>query len=101
MIPRTPGSRPGSTTQQKRKPRPRVILYSTVQCHYCRQTKDLLDRLGVRFTEYDVGRNRRAFTEFERAGGRGVPLVVIGGNSVKGFDPREIRRLLRQAGYDA
>lgn len=101
MMPGAPGPRPGSHGPKVGDQRPRVILYSTGQCHYCRQTKELLHRLGVRFTECDIERNRRAFKEFERTGGRGVPLLVVGSQTVNGYDPRRIRRLLQQAGYDA
>ena len=81
--------------------RPRVTLYTTRQCAYCRQAKALLQKLGVRFTEFDIERSRRAFMEFQRTEGRGVPLIVVGRHRLDGFDPGKIKRLLRREGYDA
>ncbi|OOZ37040.1 glutaredoxin family protein [Solemya velesiana gill symbiont] len=82
------------------KTSPRVTLYSTRQCGYCRQAKAFLQKKKVPFAEYDVERNRRAFNEFHRAGGRGVPLIVIGNRSFNGFQPKQLEKALRAAGFN-
>ena len=79
---------------------PRVILYSTTHCGYCGQAKAFLRKHKIPFSEYDVERNRRAFTDFQRAGGRGVPLILIGKDKVPGFDPGKLSKALRKAGFD-
>ena len=79
--------------------RPRVLLYTTGRCPYCDRAKALLREWRIPFTEFDVERDRRALAAFRRAGGRGVPLLVIGSHVIPGFAPDEIRRRLRRGGY--
>ncbi len=78
---------------------PRITLYTAPGCGHCRQLRDLLRRSHVPFQEQDVTRNRRAEAEFRRLGARGVPVLVVGRERVDGFDPRRLRRVLRQAGF--
>lgn len=78
---------------------PRVTLYSTRQCPHCRRAKALLQRLGIPFTEYDVERNRRAFIEFQRVGGRGVPLITIGGRRLDHSRTEALKRALVEAEF--
>ena len=83
--------------QQKR---PRVTLYGTRQCGHCRRAKAFLARHRVPFAEFDITASRRAARAFELAGGRSVPLIVIGDRSVAGFDPEQLARALRGAGFE-
>ncbi|MES9885680.1 MAG: glutaredoxin domain-containing protein [Candidatus Sedimenticola sp. 6PFRAG1] len=83
-----------------KKALPRVTLYSTGQCSYCRQAIAFLQKKKVPFAEFDVERNRRAFNDFQRAGGRGVPLILVGGRSLNGFQPKQLEKALRDAGFN-
>jgi len=73
---------------------PRVTLYSTHRCPHCRRAKQWLQQHKLPFQEFDIERNARAFKDFQRLGGRGVPVVVIDGERVDGFDPKRMQRLL-------
>lgn len=77
---------------------PRITLYSTRSCGHCRQLKAWLKQHHVSFREFDIEHNARAFREFQRRGGRGVPLLVVGEKGIRGFDPRKIAAQLRSAG---
>jgi glutaredoxin len=48
--------------------------------------KELLSREGVPFTAYNVDEDGRAYDELITRGYRTVPVTVIGGVTVKGFD---------------
>ena len=51
--------------------------------------------MGVDFTEYDVSRDQRAAEEMVRLTGQmGVPVTVIDGQTVIGFDQARIKTLL-------
>jgi len=78
----------------------RGILYTTRQCGHCRQAKKFLRDREIRFTEYDVERNRQAWRAFQRAGERAVPLILVGPRRLAGFDPKRLSRALKQAGLD-
>lgn len=73
---------------------PRITLYSTRRCPHCQQAKAWLRQRGLRFQEFDIERNPRAFKAFQRLGGRGVPVILVGDKRVDGFDPRRLRQLL-------
>ena len=77
----------------------RVLLYTTRQCTHCRQVKAFLKKHKIPFTEWDIEQNRRAGKEFQRLGGRGVPLILIGQDQVPGFDPDSLGEALRRAGF--
>ena len=77
---------------------PRIRLYSTPDCGHCRQLKGHLQRLNIPFQEFDISRNRRAQSEFQRLGARGVPVLLVGEQRLDGYDPRRLERLLRDAG---
>jgi glutaredoxin len=48
--------------------------------------KELLSREGVPFTAYNVDEDGRAYDELIARGYRTVPVTVIGGVTVQGFD---------------
>ncbi len=77
---------------------PRITLYSTRDCAHCRQLKGWLKQQAVPFREFDIERNARAFKDFQRLGGRGVPLLQVGEHVIRGFDARKLPGQLRKAG---
>jgi membrane-associated protease RseP (regulator of RpoE activity) len=51
--------------------------------------------LGIKFTEYDVSRDDRAAEEMVRISGQmGVPVIMIDGEVVVGFDRQRIQSLV-------
>jgi glutaredoxin 3 len=74
-----------------------VTLYTTPTCGFCRQLKNYLSQRGVAYTEYDVSRDREAAMEMVRVSGQqGVPVTVIDGQVVVGFNRPRIDQLLGQ-----
>jgi glutaredoxin 3 len=67
---------------------PRVLIYSTQFCGYCRAAKNLLRAKGLDYEEIDVGLDPAKRNEMvERAGGlRTVPQIFIHGRHVGGYD---------------
>jgi glutaredoxin len=73
----------------------RIVLYSSANCPHCKRAKAFLWREGIAFREMDVGSNARARKELERIGARGVPVLMIGGERLDGFDEKRFWRLYR------
>ncbi len=74
---------------------PRVVVFTTSSCSWCRAVKDHLKKNGVRYREIDVGRDQAAARDLVRmTGQQGVPVVLIGGRPIVGFKRDEIDRLL-------
>jgi glutaredoxin len=77
---------------------PKVILYSTAWCGYCRKTRELLTRLQVPFGEKDVEKSDEGRAEYlaKGKGYRGVPLTDIGGTIVHGYEPVQVTQLVNE-----
>lgn len=73
---------------------PEVLLYATEWCGYCKATRAFFDANGIRYTEHDIEKSSAALGEHRRLGGNGVPLIVVGGDVVKGYNEGALRQLL-------
>jgi glutaredoxin-like YruB-family protein len=79
----------------KDKKQPRVILFTTPACKYCRTAKGYLRQQGIKFKDVDVSRDQAAARDMvRRSGQQGVPVIDIGGKIVVGFDRPQIDKLL-------
>jgi glutaredoxin-like YruB-family protein len=77
------------------KKTPRVIIFTTPSCSFCRSAKKYLRQKGVRFKDVDVSRDSAAARDMvKRSGQQGVPVLDIGGKIVVGFDRPKIDKLL-------
>lgn len=73
-----------------------VVIYTKATCPYCRDLKAYLDQKGVNYREIDVYANPEATREtYERAGQETVPITIIDGDLIVGFDPTEIEAKLQ------
>jgi len=74
---------------------PRVILFSTPTCTYCRTAKKYLNQQKIKFRDVDVSRDPAAARDMVRRSHQsGVPVIDIGGKIVVGFDRPKIDKLL-------
>jgi S1-C subfamily serine protease len=58
--------------------------------------KEFLSQRGVSYIEKDVSRDQAAAAEFHRMGQSGVPVTVINGHTVVGFDHARLEQILAQ-----
>ncbi len=71
----------------------KVILYATSWCGYCEKTRELLNDNSIEYHEYDVETSVEGREQYDRLGGKGVPILYINGVVIDGYDPSEILRL--------
>ncbi|MCK4835236.1 MAG: glutaredoxin family protein [Candidatus Aminicenantes bacterium] len=77
------------------KQQPRVILFTTPTCSWCRAVKQHLKKHQIRFKEIDVSRDEPAARDMvRRSGQQGVPVTLINNRPIVGFKKNEINRLL-------
>ncbi len=74
-----------------------VVMYSTSWCRYCAQARAYFAAKRVRYQEYDVEKSVEAHAEFKRLGGKGVPLIVHGGQVMSGFSERSFEALVARS----
>lgn len=73
-----------------------VVLYATEWCGYCKATRRLLSEHNIDYYEYDIEKSEEGRRQYRSLGGRGVPVLLINGEVVKGFNASEILRLAQQ-----
>ncbi len=71
-----------------------VVVYTSNTCPYCTLAKDYLEEKGVSYTEKNVQTDKTARQELMNMGHMGVPVVVIDGEEIVGFDKDKIESLL-------
>lgn len=74
----------------------KVIVYTSNTCPYCTMAKDYLKEKGVDFEEKNVQTDAAARTELMDKGYTGVPVIVVGGEEIVGFDKARLDTLLDQ-----
>jgi glutaredoxin len=74
-----------------------VVLYTTSWCGWCKKTRSWLDGQGVQYVDKDVERDSDAAAEMREltGGDSGVPVVVIDGEVIQGFNQRKMQSLLK------
>mgnify|MGYP003866345113 CR=1 FL=1 len=69
-----------------------VILYATDWCGYCAKARKLLSENKIKYFEYDIEKSQEGRDQYERLGGKGIPVLLIKGEVVKGYNPHRIHR---------
>jgi glutaredoxin 3 len=76
---------------------PRIVVFSTPSCGWCRKAKSYLKEKGFRYRDVDISRDSKAAQDLQRRTGQtSVPVILINNRPVVGFNRQEIDRLLNQ-----
>ncbi len=74
---------------------PKVVLFSTPTCSWCRRAKRYFKEHRVPFKEINVERDQQAARDIARKTGQsGVPVIKIGSSWIVGFDKGRIEKEL-------
>lgn len=72
-----------------------ITVYSSPTCPHCRALKEYLDKKGVAYTDHNVVDDMQAREEmFKLTGKMAVPVVVVNGEVILGFDRAKLEKLL-------
>lgn len=74
----------------------KVILYGTSWCGYCTKARKLLESNGVEYFEYDIESSTEGQAQYKTLGGRGIPLLLINGKVIYGYNPKKILKLVKE-----
>ena len=72
----------------------KVEVFSSDTFKYCVELKDYLKEHNVEYIEYNISRDEEARRNLIKLGYMSVPVTLINGNHVLGFDKLRIRQLL-------
>lgn len=74
---------------------PKVKIYTTPTCVYCRMAKEYFKANNVAYEEKNVAGDQAAVQEMmQKSGQLGVPVIDIDGKIVVGFDKPTLDELL-------
>jgi glutaredoxin len=89
---------PADTVQKKpRAKTPKVELYTTSWCPWCKKAKAFFRSRGIAFVEYDIEKDKEAASrkaQLDRQ--QGVPFAVINGIGVSGYNIKAYNNALSQ-----
>ena len=74
----------------------KVILYATSWCGYCKKTREFLNENSIPFYEYDIEKSSVGYDQYRAIGGRGVPVLLVKQNVIRGYNPDEILEYLER-----
>ncbi len=77
-----------------------VVLYATDWCGYCAKTRSLLRSNDIAYKEFDIEKSEVGYRRYKALGGRGVPLLEINGDVVRGYNPTRIMALVENGGRE-
>ena len=73
----------------------KVVIYSTPTCPYCKRAKEYLSQKDISYVEHNVAGDREATKEMiQKSGQMGVPIIIIDGEVVVGFNQAKLDSLL-------
>ena len=78
-----------------------IVMYSTSWCGVCKKAKSFMQQQGLAFVEKDIEKDPKAAKELQEkarragVGTNGVPVIDIGGQLMRGFDPNRLLQLAR------
>lgn len=73
----------------------RAVLYATSWCGYCQKARTLLRQEQIPFEEYDIEKSTRGKDEYDQLNGNGVPLLIVNGEIIRGYNPNKIIALAK------
>ena len=69
------------TETHQRKPvasNKKIIMYGAEWCSVCKKAKRYFKANNISFIEYDIDKSSKGRREYEKLGGRGVPVILVG-----------------------
>jgi glutaredoxin len=82
-----PDLKSGDYTAYFRAGGPRVVLFSTSTCPYCRRTREYLAARHIAYDDNVIDVSHDANEKFKRLGEPAVPVVLTEHRKLVGFDP--------------
>lgn len=90
-----------STAHAQTAPQKKIEIFVTEWCPYCKSLEKYLKLRGWSYKRYDIEHDAVGMKRHHSMGGGGVPVVVIGGQILRGFNPMEIESAMGEPGSDA
>ncbi|MCW5625819.1 MAG: glutaredoxin family protein [Burkholderiales bacterium] len=99
-----PAPKPLPSTAAKPAPSPAVRgepvrLFTTAWCGYCKKARAYLQSRQIPFEDLDIETSQWAKGQYDALGGQGVPVILVGGRRMDGYDQGGLERMLDASGW--
>lgn len=74
---------------------PKVEIYTSNTCTYCHMAKEFFKAHNIDYVEHNISTDLESRKALMKKGIMSVPLIVIDGEEILGFDEERIRGLLK------
>lgn len=71
-----------------------VVLYATDWCGYCKKAREFFKQHNIAFVEYNIEKSEEGKKQYDQLHGSGIPLVVIRGEVLRGYNPEAMKAAL-------
>lgn len=75
----------------------KAILYATSWCGYCKKMRQFLKKNNIAYYEYDIENSSEGNKQYQSLGARGVPVMLIDGEVVHGYNPQKVLQLANKS----
>jgi len=76
--------------------KPRVVVYGTSWCPYCKRMREHLDGRKIAYQYIDVEQDSDGMRDYGILRGRGYPLVFVGFRRIDGFDANKVDQVVKE-----
>ena len=85
-----------SNNKHQKTSNKKVIMYGAEWCGVCKKAKRYFNSNNIAFTEYDIDKSAKGKREYEKLGGGGIPIILVGKKRMNGFSASSFQRLYQQ-----
>ncbi len=71
-----------------------ITVYTSDTCGYCQMLKEYLKDRKITYTEKNINTDAQARNELISKGYMGVPVVIVGDETIVGFDKAKLDQIL-------
>lgn len=72
----------------------KIDIYTSSTCKYCHMAKDFFKKNNIDFVEHNVSEDPEARKELMKKGYMSVPVIIVDGEEILGFDQDKLKGLL-------
>jgi len=73
-------------------------MFATEWCSYCKAARNFFVDNEIKYCEYNIDTSDANSDVYRQLGGSGVPLIVVGDDTLHGYNKRELIHALRKEG---
>jgi glutaredoxin len=81
--------------RKSRQSRAQVVMYSAEWCGVCTRAKQYFREQQIPYKNLDIDKSREAREGFDRLGGQGVPIILLGKRRMNGFSAARFEKMYR------